>query len=50
MDATAGVEDADYEVIRWIWRTAHAPDEEFARRLLRKLDRGLALKRLRQAG
>jgi hypothetical protein len=43
------VEDAGTEVIRWIWRTAHAPDEEFARRLLRKLDRGLMLKRLRQA-
>lgn len=44
------IEDAEYEVIRWIWRTAHAPDAEFARRLLRKLDRGLALKRLREAG
>jgi hypothetical protein len=41
------IEDAGKEVIRWIWRTAHAPDEEFARRLLRKLDRGLMLKRLR---
>jgi len=44
------IEDAGYEVIRWIWRTAHAPDEEFARRLLRKLDRGLLLRRLREAG
>jgi len=44
------IEDADYEVIRWIWRTAHASDTEFARRLTRKLDRGLALQRLRQAG
>ena len=43
-------EDAGIEVIRWIWRTAHAPDEEFARRLLRKLDRGLMLRRLREAG
>ena len=43
------IEDAGYEVIRWIWRTAHAPDEDFAKRLLRKLDRGLKLKRLRQA-
>jgi hypothetical protein len=43
------VEDAGKEVIRWIWRTAHAPDEEFSRRLLRKLDRGLMLKRLREA-
>ncbi|HET6816189.1 MAG TPA: hypothetical protein VFH66_03050 [Mycobacteriales bacterium] len=41
------IEDAGKEVIRWIWRTAHVPDEEFARRLLRKLDRGLMLKRLR---
>jgi hypothetical protein len=44
------VEDAEYEVIRWIWRSAHAPDEEFVRRLQRKLDRGLALRRLREAG
>jgi hypothetical protein len=44
------IEDAGYEVIRWIWRTAHAPDEEFARRLLRKLDRGLRLKQLRDTG
>lgn len=44
------IEDAEHEVIRWIWRTAHAPDDEFARRLLRKLDRGLRLKRLREAG
>ena len=44
------IEDADYEVIRWIWRTAHAPDDVFARRLLRKLDRGLALQRLRETG
>ena len=44
------IEDSGREVIRWIWRTAHAPDEEFARRLLRKLDRGLMLRRLRLAG
>jgi hypothetical protein len=36
-------------VIRWIWRTAHAPDGDFSRRLLNKLDLGLDLKRLREA-
>jgi hypothetical protein len=41
------IEDAGYEVIRWIWRTAHAPDEEFARRLLRKLERGLWFRQFR---
>jgi hypothetical protein len=35
------IEDAGYEVIRWLWRTAHAPDAEFVRRLMRKLERGL---------
>lgn len=44
------IEDAGFEVIRWIWRTAHAPDEEFARRLLRKLHRGRLLRQLRTAG
>lgn len=43
------IEDADLLVIRWIWRTAHAPDDQFAARLLRKLELGLALKRLRTA-
>jgi hypothetical protein len=41
------IEDAGKLVIRWVWRTAHAPDEEFARRLLNKLELGLALKQLR---
>ena len=41
------IEDAGYEVIRWIWRTAHAPDDEFARRLLRKLERGLWFRNFR---
>ena len=41
------VEDAEYEVIRWIWRTAHAPDDEFVRRLVRKFERGLWLKKFR---
>jgi hypothetical protein len=44
------IEDAGYEVIRWIWRTAHAPDDEFARRLRRKFERGLALRTLRRVG
>lgn len=43
------IEDSDYEVIRWTWRRAHDPDAEFRRRLLRKLDRGLRLARLRSA-
>lgn len=43
------IEDADYEVIRWTWRRAHDPDQEFRRRLLRKFDRGLRLVRLRSA-
>ena len=41
------VEDAEYEVIRWIWRTAHAPDHEFVRRLMRKFERGVWLKKFR---
>ena len=41
------VEDAEYEVIRWNWRTAHAADEEFTRRLMRKFERGLWVKRFR---
>ena len=41
------VEDAGYEVIRWIWRTAHAPDKEFVERLLRKFGRGLWFKQYR---
>ena len=41
------IEDADVLVIRWIWRTAHAPDDEFTRRLLRKLDLAYRLKQLR---
>jgi hypothetical protein len=44
------IEDADVLVIRWIWRTAHAPDQEFARRLLRKLELGLTLRQLRATG
>ena len=41
------VEDADYEVIRWNWRTAHASDDDFTRRLLRKFQRGLWLQQFR---
>ena len=41
------IEDAGYEVIRWIWRTAHAPDQEFVERLMRKLQRGLWFKEFR---
>lgn len=41
------IEDADYEVIRWNWRTAHAGDDEFTGRLLRKFERGLWLQQFR---
>ena len=41
------IEDADYEVIRWIWRTAHASDAEFTARLMRKLERGLRFRMFR---
>jgi hypothetical protein len=40
------LEDTDREVIRWTWRTAHAPDDEFAARVWRKLRRGLYLREL----
>jgi hypothetical protein len=38
------LEDTGREVIRWTWRSAHAPDEEFAGRVWRKLRRGLYLR------
>jgi hypothetical protein len=38
------IEDTGREVIRWIWRTAHAPDDEFIRRFMRKVQRGLWFK------
>jgi len=37
------LEDTGREVIRWTWRSAHAPDEEFAARVWRRLQRGLYL-------
>jgi len=38
------LEDTGREVIRWTWRSAHVPDEEFAGRVWRKLRRGLYLR------
>jgi hypothetical protein len=38
------LEDTGREVMRWTWRAAHAPDEEFAARVWRKLRRGLYLR------
>jgi hypothetical protein len=38
------LEDTGREVIRWSWRQAHAPEEQFADRLWRKLNRGLYLR------
>jgi hypothetical protein len=34
------LEDAGFSVVRWTWAQAHAPDEQFRRRVLRALDRG----------
>lgn len=44
------LEDAGREVIRWTWRTAHAPDAEFRARLLRKFERGRHMRALRRTG
>lgn len=44
------LEDADRVVIRWTWSAAHVPDDEFASRLQRRLDRGLRLRRIIRAG
>lgn len=44
------LEDTGREVIRWTWRGAHAPDEEFAGRVWRKLQRGLYLRGFSAAG
>ena len=41
------IEDAGHEVIRFIWRTAHAPDQEFIQRFMRKVQRGLWFKQFR---
>ncbi|HET6910386.1 MAG TPA: hypothetical protein VFH54_13675 [Mycobacteriales bacterium] len=38
------IEETGREVIRWNWRTAHAPDRVFAERVWRKLRRGLYLR------
>jgi len=38
------LEDTGREMIRWTWRTAHAPDDQFAGRVWRKLRRGLYLR------
>jgi len=44
------LEDTGREVIRWTWHSAHAPDDEFAARVWRKLRRGLYLRGMDQAG
>ena len=38
------LEDTGREVLRWTWRAAHVPDEQFAARVWRKLQRGLYLR------
>lgn len=40
------IEDAGFVVIRWTWRTAHAPDDLFQARFERYVRRGLRLRRL----
>jgi len=44
------LEDTGREVIRWSWRNAHAPDEEFTARVWRKLRRGLYLRGFSDTG
>jgi very-short-patch-repair endonuclease len=41
--------DAGFTVVRWTWAQAHAPDEQFRRRVLAALDRAGSLRAASQA-
>jgi very-short-patch-repair endonuclease len=43
------LEDAGFTVLRWTWAQAHAPDEQFRRRVLSALDRGSSLRAAKRA-